>query len=120
MMTLEECKKLHKDMWEFVKEQENLTHEDRHYLKASYCAENGMHLLNHCALCSYAQQKAFEQGDYEYDNMCQYCPAIWGTEDICDTFYCEYYRIYPIAEHLNWRHSPCDDIIGIKWKDEVE
>lgn len=56
-MTLEECKKLHKDMWEFVKEKENLTDEDRHYLKASYCALNGERLVNHCALCSYAQQK---------------------------------------------------------------
>ena len=118
-MTLEECKKIHKDMWEFVKEQENLTYEyvDRHYLKASYCAENGLHLVNHCALCSYAQQKAFEQGNYAlYSDKCQYCPAIWGTENICNSFYCE----SSSDEHLNWWDSPCDDIIGIKWKDEVE
>ena len=116
MMTLEECKKLHKDMWEFVKEQENLTPEDRHHIKAKYCAENGVHLVNNCALCSYAQQKASEQYDYVYPNMCQYCPAIWGSEISCDSFYCE----SDIDGHLNWYDSPCDDIIGIKWKDEVK
>lgn len=116
MMTLEECKKLHKNMWEFVKEQENSTYKDRHYLKATYCALNGVWLVNHCALCSYARQKAFEQGNYAYSDMCQYCPAIWGTENICDSFYCE----SDIDGHLNWNDSPCDDIIGIKWKDEVE
>lgn len=116
-MTLEECKKLHKDMWEFVKKQENLTPEEsRNYIKAKYCAENDVHLVNHCALCSYAQQKAFEQHDYAYPNMCQYCPAIWGSEISCDSFYCE----SDIDGHLNWNDSPCDDIIGIKWKDEVK
>lgn len=115
-MTLEECKKLHKDMWEFIKEQENLTHEDRPCLKEIYCDRKCVLLLNSCALCSYAQQKAFEQGNYAYSDMCQYCPAVWGTEDICDSFYCE----SNIDEHLNWKNSPCDDIIGIKWKDEVK
>lgn len=115
-MTLEECKKLHKDMWEFVKEQENLTHENRQYLKASYCAENGVQLINKCALCQYAKQKAVERGVYAYFGMCQFCPAIWGTENICDSFYCECNK----HGHLNWHDSSCDDIIGIKWKDEVK
>lgn len=112
-MTLDECKKIHKDMWEFVKEQENLTHIGRDYLKKRYCVENDLHLLNNCALCSYAKQKALEQDNYVYSKLCKYCPAIWGTENICHSFYCE-------SEHLNWMDSPCDDIIGIKWKDEVE
>lgn len=113
MMTLEECKKLHKDMWEFVKKHEK--HTDRPHLKANYCVKNGVNLVNHCALCDYAQRKAYEQGDFEYSDMCQYCPAIWGTENICDSFYCE----SNIDGHLNWEDSPCDDIIGIKWKEEA-
>lgn len=49
MMTLEECKKFHKNMWEFVKEQENSTYKDRYGLKATYCALNGVWLVIHCA-----------------------------------------------------------------------
>lgn len=113
-MTFEECKKLHKDMWEFVKKQENLTHGGRGYLKKRYCVENGLHLLNNCALCSYAKQKALEQDDYVYSKMCKYCPAIWGTENIYHSFYCESDE----DEHLNWMNSPCDNIIEIKWKGE--
>lgn len=116
MMTLEECKKLHKDMWEFVKKQENLTGAGRYYIKERYCAKNGVYLLSHCALCSYARQKAFEKGVYARSDICRYCPAIWGTENICDSFYCE----SDIDGHLNWNDSPCDDIINIKWKDEVK
>lgn len=126
-LDLEKCKSIHREMWEYVKKQkDNYGGLARGISKRRFCEKNKLNLLNHCALCEYARQQCCKNNKNVVplgEDLCKYCPALWGTEDKVDNYYCEcgiYDEDYEGGdEELNWVISKCDDIINIKWKDEV-
>ena len=128
-LDLEQCKQIHRDMWEYVKQHRDMDDgRDRGISKRIFCEINKLRLLNYCALCEYARQQFLKNNNNNQDavlwgeNLCKYCPALWGNEDKTDSYYCEY-GIHDEDcddEELNWIISKCDDIINIKWKDEEE
>lgn len=122
-LTLEKCKQIHHDMWKCVKKFDSYSGQyDRSVIKAVFCNKYNLDLLNHCALCEYARQHCIQNNEsYKDGSLCKYCPAIWGTEDKVRTYYCELAGgVYNGEDVLNWIESSCDDIINIKWKDEIE
>lgn len=122
-LTLEKCKQIHHNMWKYVKKFDSCSGlYDRAKVKKLFCDKQNLDLLNHCALCEYAKQQCIQNnGSYDDEFLCRYCPAIWGTEDKVRAYYCELADgVYKGEEVLNWMASPCDDIINIKWKDEIK
>lgn len=124
-MTLDECKRIHHDMWNYIAgaEDRNNNSEDhsssRSYLKDDFCVRSHLYFSNSCALCEYAlaQYNAHNKCtrfSVSHD-VCAFCPALWGTEADKGGYYCE-----RGAESIDWRYSKADDIRDIKWKDEVE
>lgn len=126
-LDLEKCKSIHREMWEYVnKQKDNYDGLARGISKRRFCEKNKLNLFNHCALCEYARHQCCKNNKNVVPSgkyLCKYCPALWGTEDKVDNYYCEcgiYDEDYEGSdEELNWVISKCDDIINIKWKDEV-
>lgn len=125
-MTLDDCKRIHHDMWNYIAGAEDRTHHSlsRSYLKDDFCARNHLLFSNNCALCEYAldQYNAHHDECVAFSvshDVCTFCPALWGTEGDQYGYYCEH-EVDGSAERIDWRYSKADDIRDIKWKDEVE
>lgn len=111
ILTREEAIRIHRDMWRYLKEHETGKGVmERDFLKEQYCREHGYSFFSNCALCGYANQ---------YGGCCA-CPAIWGSEDEKQAFFCERKEGKEDVEegHIDWRYSNLDDIINIKMKGE--
>ncbi len=113
-LSLEECKKIHTEMWNFIKKTTISNSCDtvmiRYQAKKYFCKMHHYDLLNNCALCEYAHNIC-------PDNYCSHCPALWGTEDFLTDFFCD---DESSDEILCWQFGNLDDIINIKWKEEEE
>lgn len=133
-MTLDECKRIHRDMWNYIAEAEERTiyigiGDDRSSirteLKSDFCSRSNMTMNNSCALCEYALDYANQKDDESTyfsvsHNVCQYCPAVWGAENDLYGYYCERGMLKSDERRLDWRCSKASDIRDIKWKDEEE
>ena len=123
-MTLEDCKRIHRDMWNYIAGAEarnsNLR---RKYLKDDFCSRSKLYLDNSCALCEYAleQYNAYNKCTIfgVSPDVCEFCPAIWGTEGEKQGYYCER-EFDGSSDSIDWRHSKADNIRDITWKDEVK
>ena len=123
-MTLEDCKRIHRDMWNYIAGAEarnsNLR---RKYLKDDFCSRNKLYLDNNCALCGYAleQYSAYNKCAIfgVSPDVCEFCPVIWGTEGEKQGYYCER-EFDGSSDSIDWRHSKADNIRDITWKDEVK
>lgn len=131
-MTLDECKRIHRDMWNYIvgAEDRNETNSADHslhriHLKDDFCSKSQLSLSNNCALCEYAldQYHIHHNKDMRFSisyDVCTFCPAIWGTEVDQYGYYCERGKKDDgLANNIDWRQSKADAIRDIKWKDEV-
>ena len=123
-MTLEDCKRIHRDMWNYIAGAEERNNNlRRKYLKDDFCLRSGLYLPNDCALCQYAlEQYNVYNNCTIFDvsqDVCEFCPAIWGTEGENRGYYCES-EVDGSSDSIDWRHSKADDIRDIKWKDKVK
>lgn len=132
-MKLDECKRIHRAMWNYIAGTEKRTiyigfadnrSSIRTELKYDFCARSNMTLKNSCALCEYALDYANQKDDESTHfsvspDVCQYCPAVWGTEVDTNGYYCER-DVDESSEIIDWRYSKASDIRDIKWKDEEE
>lgn len=145
-MTLEECKILHRRMWDYIREIDvdwkdafRDVRAERNRVKRDFMADkvfNNIYLLNHCALCEYARQQYILNENpltSRRDTICYYCPAVWGTENILKNGFCEGYNFFPIRNKLtgkvtrwsdksmvDWGYSDPVRIRDIPFKDELE
>ena len=123
-MTLEDCKRIHRDMWNYIAgAEERNSNLKRKYLKDDFCSRSRLYFPNDCALCEYAleQYNAYNKCiifDVSPD-VCEFCPALWGTEGEQRGYYCES-EVGGYSDRIDWLHSKAVDIRDIKWKDEVE
>lgn len=119
-MTLKECKKIHKEMWEYVRDNMPIepaldTAHKRNLLKFEFCDKTNLSLANNCACCEYARESSGLQNFC--GSCCQFCPAVWGTEKgNLEDYFCD--TLDP--DFLCWQASNFEDIINIKWKEEEE
>lgn len=128
-MTLEDCKRIHRDMWNYIAgaEDRNTNSEDhsssRLYLKDDFCKRSHLYLNNSCALCKYAlDQYNAHNKDTRFcisNDVCAFCPVLWGTEVEKNGYYCES-EVDGSPGSIDWRYSKASDIRDITWKDEVE
>lgn len=127
-MTLEECKEIHKEIWDYIAHSYNFIENYTIYnrgkiklitdLKRNICDKKGFNLKHDCALCQYTSGRTYD---------CKSCPALWGTEDATDKYYCEYATLEQLEKAKedgtylrNWFLSNPEEVKNIKWKDEVE
>ena len=122
-LSKEEAIRLHKEMWNYVKDnfRPHEKEKSRSLLKSDFIFNKlgyNEPVKNECFLCEYAMQqfrKFNKDTELEYRGLyCKYCPAIWGTENITNKFFCE--RGYDNT--IDWRFSNIDDIIDIKIKED--
>ena len=123
-MTLEDCKRIHRDMWNYIAGAEERDNNcSRKYLKDDFCYRSKLYLNNSCALCKYALEQYNAYNNCTKFNVsqavCEFCPALWGTEREKYGYYCES-EVDGSSDSIDWRHSKAVDIRDIKWKDEVE
>ena len=123
-MTLEDCKRIHRDMWNYIAGAEERNNNlRRKYLKDDFCSRSRSFLINGCALCQYALERYNAYNNCTIFNVssdvCEFCPALWGTEREKYGYYCESEVDGP-SDRIDWRHSKAVDIRDIKWKDEVK
>ena len=122
MLTLEEVKEKHRKMWDYISKQyDNVGLRNRNELKASFISNNdgNMFMANHCYLCQYAAEQAKAKGDNE---MCKYCPALWGSENLTDRGYCEFYCFADDVDSttlIDWIRSDPEKVRDVPFKDEV-
>ena len=124
IMTLEDCKRIHRDMWNYIAGAEERNNNlRRKYLKDHFCSRSRSFLINGCALCQYALERYNAYNNCTIFNVssdvCEFCPALWGTEREKYGYYCESEVDGP-SDRIDWRHSKAVDIRDIKWKDEVK
>lgn len=75
----------HRKMWQWIAEQYKTGRMEWVIdLKTEYCYSRKLHVENHCFCCEYAMSKV-----KDYDDYCNYCPVVWGTEEKCEAYYCE-------------------------------
>lgn len=123
-MTLEDCKRIHRDMWNYIASAEERNNNlSRKYLKGDFFSRSHIYLVNDCALCQYALEQYNENNKCIIlgvsPDVCEFCPALWGTEGEKHGYYCE--REFDESfRSIDWRHSTAVDIRDITWKDEVE
>ena len=126
-LSKEEAIRLHKEMWNYVKDNvfDPYSPNSRYMSKVQFIELNHLEPVNqHCFLCEYAMQQyhmSNKPSEFEDGSLyCKYCPAIWGTENIANMFFCEHN--YPVEEGadniIDWRFSNIDDIINIKIKED--
>ena len=111
ILTREQAINLHREMWNWIAdEEEKCTITTRWELKVKFCEDHFPEekILNWCFLCEYSSLFSHNVGP-----DCIMCPAIWGSEELTDGFYCEYG--YPALHHTN---SSARAIANIKMKDE--
>lgn len=110
----------HKKMWIYIKEQEkecdykpNL--DMRYALKSEYIYLNKIEdePYNRCFLCDYAKKMQMKDG--RTAPMCEYCPCLWGSEDISKGVYCQCSE----SGYVNWITSCTEDIINLPIKPEL-
>ena len=123
-MTLEDCKRIHRDMWNYIAGVEERNNNlSRKYLKKDFCSRSRLCLINDCALCQYAVEQYNESNKCisfsVSPDVCKFCPALWGTEEETYGYYCER-EFDGSSDSIDWRHSKADDIRDITWKDEEE
>lgn len=121
MLTLDECKRLHRDMWDYISNQHNnVGIRDRNELKASFISNNDGNRMvaNHCYLCQYAAEQAKAKG---YNRICKYCPALWGSENFTKNGYCEfsYFDEFDSDIMIDWIESDPAKVRDVPFKDEV-
>lgn len=108
-LTREEAIRIHRDMWRYLKEHgAGKGTIERGVLKDNYCLTHGYNFKSNCVLCEYA-------GSY---GGCRACPAIWGSEDEKQGFFCEGCEKGVEEGYIDWRYSDLDDIINIRMKGE--
>ena len=109
-LTKEEAIRIHRDMWQYLKEHgagRGIFWRD--YFKALYCKEHRYSFKNNCALCEYALRYG----------GCRACPVIWGNEGKKENIFCQWqYSTHIEKECIDWRYSDLDDIIKIEIKGE--
>ena len=130
-LSKEEAIRLHKEMWNYVKDnfRPHEREKSRSLLKSDFIFNklgytDSEPVYQDCFLCEYAKQqyhKFNKPSEIEDGRLyCKYCPAIWGTENIANMFFCEHN--YPVEEGadniIDWRFSNIDDIINIKIKED--
>ena len=109
-LTKEEAIRIHRDMWQYLKEHEaGKGVSERYDLKEQYCKEQGYSFMHNCALCEYAECRG----------GCEDCPAIWGSEGEQVDVFCEGYEKDVEESYIDWRYSDLDDIINIKMKNYI-
>lgn len=110
----------HKKMWTYIKEQEeecgykpNI--DNRYALKSNYIYISNIkdEPYNLCFLCDYA--KKMQKKDGCTDGMCEYCPCLWGSENIDRIVYCQCGE----SGYVNWITSRAEDIINLPIKPEL-
>lgn len=116
-LSLKRTMELHKEMWEYIKSKDDEVNQ----LKAEFIFNKGIYetVKNDCFLCEYAanvRRYYFEKTGSITRSLCIFCPVIWGTEDICDDYFCE----CPTRVSLNWNVGDYDRIINLKVKPELE
>lgn len=127
-MTLDECKKIHKDMWQYIVDNESKYLKDlpghiqdarkgriRHMLKQSYCAIHNLDLRYDCAICQYAHEQYLKTGNGTCC-ICKFCPIKWNNKSkyydaAFDLFYCEY-------EGQSWMTEPAELIRDLLFKED--
>ena len=122
-MTLEDCKRIHRDIWDYIAGAEaRNSNRKRKYLKDDFCSRSKLYLHNSCALCEYALEQYNAYNNCirfsVSQDVCQFCPTLWGTEGEKRGYYCER-EVGGYSDSIDWRHSKAVDIRDIKWKDEV-
>ena len=131
-MTLEECKQIHEIIWRYVSNKfidgasvNRIRIIGK--LKEDICNEKEFRLKFNCALCEYAFMKSHNKNRIDGINFCEYCPALWGTENNSCSFYCEKAKMEQLEKSKedgtylrNWFLSNPEEVKNIKWKDEVE
>lgn len=122
MLTLEEAKENHRKMWDYISNQNNNDGiGNRNELKASFISNNdgNSFVVNHCYLCQYAAEQAKTKG---YNEMCKYCPALWGSENFLKNGYCEcsYFEDeFDQDTMIDWIDSDPEKVRDVPFKDEV-
>lgn len=129
-ISLEDCVRLHKEMWMYIAEHLNeelggtnsyeAQINARANLKVRYCRKlvEDKIIDNYpqefCFICQYAT-------NHDEWDRCEQCPAIWGTEDIItiDNVYCEYELDNQSKDVLNWVLSNPKDIANIEFKENL-
>lgn len=121
MLTLEEVKEKHRKMWDYISNQSNndgMGNRDK--LKALFISNNddNRFVVNHCYICQYAAEQAKAKG---YNEMCKYCPALWGSENFTNRGYCEFscFDDFNSFTMIDWIRSDPEKVRDVPFKDEV-
>lgn len=125
MLTLEEVKEKHRKMWDYISKQcNNDGVKNRTELKASFISNNdgNTFVLNHCYLCQYASERSVTDRSSNAYNMCEFCPALWGSENFLKSGYCEsscsYYE-FDQDTMIDWIQTDPAKVRDVPFKDEV-
>lgn len=118
MLTLEEAKEKHRKMWDYIsKQSDNKGLNSRYRLKEEFLVISGDNMWNDCYLCQYAREQT-----HVNDHMCEYCPVLWGSENIMGRGYCECanYDDFDPNKMIDWVESAPEKVRDVPFKDEVE
>lgn len=116
-LSREEAIKSHRDMWNYIAEQEAEDREDtfkiRDLLKSDYIKSKDPNhtMYNDCYLCEYAVQQYQKYLENREDHVrfgghCNYCPLDWKSEQ--DKYMCE--------DKISWLESPASVIANLPEK----
>lgn len=111
-LSKEEAIRLHREMWEWIAEQEALNdicinYSNRVDLKIEWLQDHGFvpdTIMNECFLCEYA----YQQSNVDRRKLCRYCPLIW-TGSQTEHYMCE-------DGECDWRRSDANEIAHLAEK----
>lgn len=124
MCDIKTCEKLHKQMWEYIKQNttsENNTGVDRIIYRMDYkrkfCISKGLDTSDHaCVLCKYAKSEEDKMfgSHIEFSKFtCKYCPVDWKSLGVTDNAYmCQ-------SDVIDWRYCDVDDMINLPFKQNL-
>lgn len=89
VISKEQALDLHREMWIWIAEQyHNHSQIEVDILMEEFGEKNGTYLVNPC--CKYnSEELLYNKISYGRDYCCK-CPVIWGSEDKCQAWFCDY------------------------------
>lgn len=79
----------HREMWMWIAEQyHNHSYKTVDELMEEFGEKNGTSIINPC--CSYNSEEIGFNKIYYDKHYCCKCPIVWGTEDKCQAWFCDY------------------------------